>query len=115
MNTIKQINIPELALEADDSDKTLMTLNLLNWKLDGYFSLQYTITGTGKVSCEVHVSNDGTNWVSLTTELFTDKAAGTYFISLNSKVTPPLCAFMRLVVTETFSNAATISGMMAVQ
>ncbi len=73
--------------------------------LQGYFSLQWTIVGTGTMKAEVLVSNDGVNFHNIDTDITTGQTAGTNMSSFT--VTP--CNQLQILFTETAGAAATIS------
>jgi hypothetical protein len=73
-------------------------------QLQGYFSLQWTIVGSGTMKAEVLVSNDGVTFFDIDTDIATGKTVGTGMVSFT--VTP--CNQLKIKFTET-AGANTIS------
>jgi len=80
----------------------------------GYFSLQYTVTGTGTCKFEYLCSNDGTTYAEPTdaTDIASGVTAGSGFVGFR----PPLCKYLKVECTETGgANAVTVTATLAVQ
>jgi len=80
----------------------------------GYFSLQYTVTGTGTCKFEYLCSNDGTTYAEPTdaTDIASGVTAGSGFVGFR----PPPCKYLKVKCTETGgANAVTVTATLAVQ
>jgi len=91
-------------------------LELTSMRLNGYFSLQLTISAsTGTVqTLNVQLSNNGTTWseVDGASAVDTAMAAGTYFYNLSSSI--PLAKWLRIKLVTT-NDGATVTGNLAIQ
>jgi hypothetical protein len=73
--------------------------------LQGFFSLQWTVVGTGTMKAEVLVSNDGSTFTEVDADICTAQAAGTSISSF--EVTP--CNQMKIKFTELSGGASTMA------
>jgi len=99
-----------LASASDTSD----AIELWRYRPDGYFSLQWTITGTGTAKIEYNVSHDGTNYQEPVgaTDIATGQTAGTNSASF----TPIIAPYIKIKVTETGgANAVTVTCILCLQ
>jgi hypothetical protein len=64
---------------------------------EGFFSLQSTLTGSGTAKIQWQESNDGENYNTASTDLYTAQTAGT----IKESFAPQLSKFIRILVTET--------------
>jgi hypothetical protein len=80
--------------------------------LDGFFSLQWTVTGDGTMKAEVLVSNSGSVFHELDADITTaqTKSTGTSGTNMTDfEVTP--CNFIKIKFTETgTSNTITVAA-----
>jgi hypothetical protein len=77
--------------------------------LEGFFSLQWTVTGTGTMKAEVLVSNDGSTFLELDADITSTQTASTGTGGVNMtdfEVTP--CNFMKIKFTETGGATAAV-------
>lgn len=75
--------------------------------LTGKGSLQWAITGSGTVKFEVLVSNDGTTFFDIDTDIADSKTAGAGMAAFDFTI----CNSLKIKITETGStDPATVSG-----
>lgn len=84
---------------AANSNKTTMEVDLASRVKAGFFSLGYTVTGSGTFKLEYQASLDNATWVtpSQGNTIGEDLTAGSDILSF----APIPCAFMRIKITET--------------
>ena len=94
---------------------TSNALNLDELKPNGYFSIQYLISGSGTCKFEYLCSNDGSNFVS---PIGAVAIASGKTSSNNGELvsfTPPACKYLKIKCTETGgANTATVSVFLAI-
>ncbi len=76
------------------ANATLSAVDL--YGCDGFFSLQYEITGSGTLTLEVEVSSNGVDWSSPDPNVLTAQSAGKGFTDV--EITP--APLMRFKATE---------------
>lgn len=74
-------------------------------ELEGYFSLQWTIVGSGTMKVEVLISNDGGTFTEIDPDITTGQTVGT---SITDFIVTP-CNQFKLKFTETAGAANTIA------
>jgi hypothetical protein len=73
--------------------------------LQGFFSLQWTVVGTGTMKAEVLVSNDGSTFTEVDADICTAQATGTNISDF--EVTP--CNQMKIRFTELTGGGSTMN------
>jgi len=75
-------------------------------ELEGYFSLQWTVTGDGTMKAEVLSSNDGVNFSDVNPDITTGqtKTSGSSGTNMDSFVVVP-CNQIKIKFTETGSSS----------
>lgn len=85
--------------------------------LDGFFSLQWTVTGDGTLTIEVLVSNDGEVFNDIDADITTGQLKTSGISGTNmAAIDPTTCNFIKLKFTETsttdsISVTARLKGM----
>jgi len=113
-NAIKTFSYHSSTALTASGTSELQTYDLNAIKPEGYFSLQYTITGDGTVKFEYYLSNDGSTFVEPSTA--SDIGSGLTSGSGLLQFEPEPARFMKIRATETGgASAATVTTVLMIQ
>jgi len=100
---------------------TTPALDLSRYSTEGFFSLQFNLTGTGTAKVEFMISNNDVDYIEPTgasdvLSAFTVTSGPGANGKDIASFSPPLARFLKLKVTETGgANGVTVNGWLAIQ
>lgn len=108
-----------LSVSIDASGNSTSDIDLRRMNAEGFFSIQYQITGDGTVTIDYLESNDGSNFVDPEDDIDTGftKTGGPNSDGIDLQpFEPNLCGVLRIRITETGGvNGVVASAWVAVQ